>query len=184
MQSVSPTARHRWDISSKSAVLPVRKDPEMGPANLLRAVGIVQRVYDERFDILIWFEKLIITFMFSVYFIPGDDDLDEVEEDPSTTSSPSKRYSDDSDIEDDDDNVVKLVYEAPIEKTQRKDIPANEGSITSEIGITQIHRAGSKFKNSNNVAKISNFKRSIRREKLNQNSQAGKSFCCNLGFWE
>ena len=35
--TVLPTARHRFEISSKGAVFPGRNDVEMGPANSLHA---------------------------------------------------------------------------------------------------------------------------------------------------
>ena len=41
--TVLPTARHRYDISSKGAVLPGRNDAGMGPTNSLHA-GVIQRV--------------------------------------------------------------------------------------------------------------------------------------------
>ena len=52
-----PMARHRCDISSKGAVLPWRKDAEMGPANSLYASAYYSE-YNERFDLMIsWQNK-------------------------------------------------------------------------------------------------------------------------------
>ena len=43
-------ARHRFDISSKGAVLPGCNDAEMGPANSLHASAYYSE-YNERFDV-------------------------------------------------------------------------------------------------------------------------------------
>ena len=48
-----PTARLCCNISSKEAVLPRRKDAEMGPANLLQASAYYSE-YNEKF----WFDAL------------------------------------------------------------------------------------------------------------------------------
>ena len=42
--TVLPAARHRCDISLKEAVLPGRKDAEMGPRQLVTRFGVLQRV--------------------------------------------------------------------------------------------------------------------------------------------
>ena len=55
LDTVLPTARHRYDISSNGAVLPGRNDAEMGPANSLHAPAYYNE-YSERFD-LIWCQK-------------------------------------------------------------------------------------------------------------------------------
>ena len=55
--SVSPTVRHRCDISSQEAVLPGCNDTEMGPANLLHA-SVYYSEYNERFDLTTIGEKV------------------------------------------------------------------------------------------------------------------------------
>ena len=54
-------ARHRFNISSKGAVLPGRNDVEMGPANSLHASAYYSK-YNERFDLI--FEE-------SIWGVPG-----------------------------------------------------------------------------------------------------------------
>ena len=49
--TVLPTARHRFDISSKWAVLPGRNNAEMGPANSLHALAYYSD-YIKRFDLI------------------------------------------------------------------------------------------------------------------------------------
>ena len=57
-----PMARHHCDILSKGAVLPGRKDAEMGPANSLQASAFYGE-YNERFDLIFIakMHKILIT---------------------------------------------------------------------------------------------------------------------------
>ena len=48
--TVLPTARHRCDISSTGAVLPGRKDAEMGHANSLHASAYYSEYNETRED--------------------------------------------------------------------------------------------------------------------------------------
>ena len=48
--TVLPTASYRWDISSKGAVLPWRKDAEMDPANSLQDSAYYSE-YNKKIDL-------------------------------------------------------------------------------------------------------------------------------------
>ena len=50
--TVLPTARHRYDISSEGAMLPGRNDAEMCSANSLHASAYYSE-YNERFDLIL-----------------------------------------------------------------------------------------------------------------------------------